>query len=94
MFITYIETGFEEVAVIRSELDSLHQYLTDVGHPDYVYLKKKFKICHDKCQVAFEKLGEEKRVHVQQIKQFEQQIEELKRRESEVMPKPSQDESE
>ena len=83
-----VGTGFKEVAWIRSELDSLRQYLTDVKN---VYFKEKFETCRDKCQSAFKKLREEKQEHAQQINQLKQQITELERNKKEQEPRFSED---
>ena len=77
------EAGYEQVALIGAELDTLSKYLTNMGSHDniVVTLNEKFKACRDKCHVAFEKLGNEKDEYERQVKrvgELEQQIEQLK----------------
>ena len=92
----YTGAGFEQVALIRSELDSLSECLANIGsHNDKLALKdveEKFKACRDKCHEAFKKLGEENEEHEQQVKrirELEQQNEKLKQENDELNAKHS-----
>ena len=67
----------EEVALIRSELVSLHQYLTGAESSGDVHVKKRLESCRDKCQVAFEKVGEENEEHAHETDQLKQRVTEL-----------------
>ena len=88
--------GFEQVALIRSELDSLSECLTNVGSHDNIILaledlEEKFKACRDKCHVAFKKLGGEQKRQVQRTGELEQQIEQLKQKIDELTAQHSSD---
>ena len=90
--------GFEQVALIRSELDSLSESLANIESHSNITLalkdiKERFKACRDKCHEAFRKLGEEKDEHEQQVKEMGEQLKQLQRHNEELIAKTSNDPS-
>ena len=80
LFCLHVETGIEEVAMLRSRLQSLYQEVVDAGNADRIsleHIRDALESCCGRCQSAFENLGEEKRKHSQQIEQLEQKLAEL-----------------
>lgn len=68
-------TGSEEVAVLRSQLDSLYQELEMGKEISIQLLKEKIKRCSDQCHTAFHNLRRERRkllddiTHLQVVKE-------------------------
>ena len=68
-----VVTGMEEIADLRSLLESLCQEVAK----ETPQLAGKVDSCCKKCQLIFQKVGEELQGHVQSIKQLEEERDKL-----------------
>ena len=76
----YIGTIAEEVAVLRSHLQSLYKWVNsdeNAGNLSLQHVSAELEVCCEQCQSVFDKLREEKREHIQKI-QLEQKQSKLK----------------
>ena len=67
-------TGIQEVALLRSKLESLHLDATDRKDQQ---LTDQLKICCGMCQLAYHKLGEEQCRYEENLEQLKVQKEQL-----------------
>ena len=83
-------SSLELLALTRSELNSLSKCIAGVGSHDNIILtlndvEEKFKACSDRYHETFKKLGKEKEENAQQVSKLTERIQELQKREDELV---------
>ena len=72
-FISIVATGMEEIAMLSSHLESLCQELTNAENEEILSIRERLETIYDKCQSAYQKLGEERRGYVQEINRLKEE---------------------
>ena len=76
-FFYTVRTGIEEVALLRSKLESLHLQVAEATDELNQQLSTQLKTCYDFCQLAYHKLGNEHRRYVEDLEEHKKREQNL-----------------